>query len=345
MIVRKDRWGRLTSGGDPDYPVNRGLLCSKGRYLHQTAMDRNDRLLFPQMRWSRAHPMERVSWDTALDRAAAVFKTMIAKHGPESVAFYVSGQLLTEEYYIANKLMKGFIGCNIIDTNSRLCMASAASGYRLSLGDDACPIGYEDIEQCECFFVTGSNAAWCHPILFQRLEKRKSENPKIGIIVVDSRRTQTCSIADLHLQIQPGTDVTLYNAIARHLIESNLIDSEFIAAHTSGIDKLTKQPVSLCITFVARNRPDTQDLRRFKVGTIVDKISSLFVFSRHPWSGMRKMTKQLKRLYKPYFMRFYGLVGAEGLEPPSLASQDPKTCEMMLELHELRHILHFKSFC
>jgi ferredoxin-nitrate reductase len=180
--------------------------------------------------------MERVSWDTAIGRAAGVFRSLIERHGPESVGFYISGQCLTEEYYIANKLMKGFIGCNNIDTNSRMCMSSAVVGYKLALGDDLCPISYDDIEHGDCFLIAGANPAWCHPILFRRLESHKERNPTARVIVVDPRRTQSCALADLHLQIQPGTDVCLYNAIARELLENNWIDRRFIQDRVEGFE-------------------------------------------------------------------------------------------------------------
>lgn len=232
VLIKKDSRGRMKVEGDPDHPVNKGMLCSKGMNLHYVVQDYSDRLLHPQMRWNRHHPMHRVSWDTALDRAAAVFKSIINKYGPDSVGFYVSGQCLTEEYYLVNKLAKGFIGTNNIDTNSRLCMSSAVVGYKKTFGEDSVPIAYEDIELGDCFMIAGANPAWCHPILFRRLEKRKEENPDVKVIVVDPRQTQTCSIADLHLQIKPGTDVILFNAIARRLIETKQWDKDFIDQHT-----------------------------------------------------------------------------------------------------------------
>jgi len=181
-----------------------------------------------------------VDWDTALNRAASVFKTFIDKYGPDSVGFYVSGQCLTEEYYIANKLVKGFLGTNNIDTNSRLCMSSAVVGYKETLGDDAVPITYEDIELSDCIFITGANPAWCHPILFRRIEKHKTENPDVKIIVADPRVTDSCAIADLHLQVQPGTDEYLFHAIGRYLIDNNHISEEFIRNSTNGFDKYAK---------------------------------------------------------------------------------------------------------
>ncbi|MDX2069282.1 MAG: molybdopterin-dependent oxidoreductase [Haliscomenobacter sp.] len=234
IVVKKDARGRLKVEGDPDHPVNRGMLCSKGMNLHYVVQDQSDRLLYPEMRWSRNHPLERVTWDTAMDRAAAVFKSIIQKHGPDSVAFYVSGQCLTEEYYLVNKLVKGFIGTNNLDTNSRLCMSSAVAAYTKTFGEDSVPVAYADIELADCFMIAGANPAWCHPILFRRLEQHKEQNPQVKIIVVDPRKTQSCSIADLHLQIKPGTDVVLYNAIGRRLIETNHADQFFVNQHTEG---------------------------------------------------------------------------------------------------------------
>ena len=236
IVVRKDRKGKVSVEGDPDHPVNRGMLCSKGMNLHYVVQDRTDRLMYPEMRWSRHHPYERVSWPEAMKRAAAVFRSIIAQHGPDAVGFYVSGQCLTEEYYVANKLVKGYLGTNNIDTNSRLCMSSAVSAYTRMLGEDAVPVAYDDIEQADCFLIAGANPAWCHPILFRRLEKHKQENPDVRIIVVDPRKTDSASLADLHLAIMPGTDVWLYNAIARVLIENGDVDYQFIADHTSGFE-------------------------------------------------------------------------------------------------------------
>ena len=236
IIVKKDINNKIFVEGDKDHPVNKGMLCSKGMNLHYVANDTSDRILYPEMRWSRSHPRERVSWDTALDRAANVFKSIIKKHGPDSVAFYVSGQSLTEEYYIANKLTKGFLGTNNIDTNSRLCMSSAVVGYKKTFGEDSVPISYDDIELADCFLITGANPAWCHPILFRRIEKHKEENPKVKVIVIDPRKTDSAKFADLHLQLTPGTDVVLHNAIGRCLYKSGLIDEDFIKKHTQGFD-------------------------------------------------------------------------------------------------------------
>jgi len=241
IIVDKHHNGTLSVKGDTEHPANKGMLCSKGMNLNYVAQDTSDRILHPEMRWSKDHPMKKVSWDTALDRTAAVFKSIIKKHGPDSVGFYVSGQCLTEEYYLINKLTKGFIGTNNIDTNSRLCMSSAVVGYKKSLGDDNVPIAYDDIELADTFLITGANPAWCHPILFRRLEKHKEKNPDTKIIIVDPRKTQSSAIADLHLQIIPGTDVVLHNAIAKRLIEKKKINLKFIQEHTNNFEALKKE--------------------------------------------------------------------------------------------------------
>ncbi|MDO3693557.1 molybdopterin-dependent oxidoreductase [Wenyingzhuangia sp. chi5] len=241
IIVNKDNNGTLKVTGDTENPVNKGMLCSKGMNLHYVAQDTTDRILYPEMKWSKNHPLKRVSWDTAFERAAAVFKSIIKKHGPDSVGFYVSGQCLTEEYYLVNKLTKGFIGTNNIDTNSRLCMSSAVVGYKKALGEDSVPIAYADIELADTFLITGANPAWCHPILYRRLEAHKEANPDTKFIVVDPRKTQTAAIADLHLQIQQGTDVVLNNAIVRELIETDKIDIDFIFNHTNNFEDVKKQ--------------------------------------------------------------------------------------------------------
>ncbi len=220
--------GTISVRGDPDHPANRGRLCSKGSALAETlALD--DRLLHPIVDGGRA------SWDDALDRVAERFTSTIAEHGPESVAFYVSGQILTEDYYVANKLMKGFIGTANIDTNSRLCMASSVAGHRRAFGSDTVPGLYEDLEAADLVVLVGSNLAWCHPVLFQRLEAaRASRGTKV--VVVDPRETATCSLADLHLGLKPGADVALFNGLLTHLADHGGIDRAYVARHTTGLE-------------------------------------------------------------------------------------------------------------
>lgn len=248
IVVHKDKHGKLSVEGDKDHPVNRGALCSKGMNLHYTVMDKSDRLLYPEMRYNKGLQRQRVSWDEALDRTVAVFKTLIEKYGPESVAFYASGQCLTEEYYVVNKLMKGFIGSNNLDTNSRLCMSSAVAAYKLSLGEDSVPVCYDDIEAADCLFVAGANPAWCHPIIWRRVEAAKEKNPSLKIIVSDPRKTQTASCAAVHLQLRPGTDIVLHHAIGRVLLENGDVDATFIRKHTEGFaayrDKVMRRTVA-----------------------------------------------------------------------------------------------------
>lgn len=236
VLVEKDKNNILSLKGDESHPSNKGMLCSKGMNLHYTVNDKSDRLLHPQMRYNKNMPLQNVSWDEALERTAAVFKTFIEKYGPNSVAFYASGQCLTEEYYVINKLIKGFIGSNNIDTNSRLCMSSAVVGYKMTLGEDSVPVCYDDIELADCFYVTGANPAWCHPILWRRVEAHKAKNPNTKIIVVDPRATDSVAIADLHLQLNPGTDVVLNNAIGRLLIENGDVDTDFITNYAQGYE-------------------------------------------------------------------------------------------------------------
>lgn len=251
IVIKKDRKDNLVLEGDKDHPVNRGMLCSKGLNLHHAMRDMSDRLMYPEMRSSKSHPLQRVTWDAAMQRAVAVFKSIITTYGPDSVGFYVSGQCLTEEYYVANKLVKGFLGTNNIDTNSRLCMSSAVAGYASMLGEDAVPISYDDIELADCFLVAGANPAWCHPILFRRIEAHKQRNPHVKLIVVDPRNTQSASVADLHLQINPGTDILCYNAIARVLIENGDVDYEFIKQHTEQFEAYRSSVFEYTVTEAA----------------------------------------------------------------------------------------------
>jgi assimilatory nitrate reductase catalytic subunit len=227
--------------GDPDHPANFGRLCTKGATLHLTArasVTQQTRLLQPLQRAQRGDTPQPVSWDSALQVASTRFAEVIERHGPDAVGFYVSGQLLTEDYYVFNKLAKGLIGTNNIDTNSRLCMSSAVAGYKQSLGADAPPACYEDLQRAQCIFIVGSNTAYAHPILFRRIEDAKRANPALKIIVCDPRRTDTAEIADLFLPIQPGTDVALFNGMLHLMLWEGWTDAAFMAAHTSGFDAL-----------------------------------------------------------------------------------------------------------
>jgi assimilatory nitrate reductase catalytic subunit len=206
VILTPDGKGGLSVKGDPEHPANFGRLCSKGSALGET-VGLEGRLLTPRVFG------QEVGWDAALDVVANRFQKTIAEHGPDSVALYVSGQLLTEDYYVANKLAKGFWGTANIDTNSRLCMASSVAGHRRAFGTDTVPGQYEDLELADLVVLVGSNLAWCHPVLFQRLSAAKAARPGMKVVVVDPRRTATCEIADLHLAIASGGDVALFNAL------------------------------------------------------------------------------------------------------------------------------------
>ncbi|WP_292254085.1 molybdopterin-dependent oxidoreductase, partial [Mesorhizobium sp.] len=220
--------GTTTVRGDPEHPANFGRLCSKGSALAET-LGLEGRLLQPEIGGRQA------GWDEALDLVAEKFSRAIAEHGPDSVAFYVSGQLLTEDYYVANKLMKGFVGSANIDTNSRLCMASSVAGHRRAFGEDIVPGVYEDLECADLIVLTGSNTAWCHPVLYQRmLATRRERGTKI--VVIDPRRTATADECDLHLALDPGTDVLLFNGLLAYLVQSGKSDTDFIRDNTSGFD-------------------------------------------------------------------------------------------------------------
>ena len=225
--LKKD--GTVGIKGDPDHPANYGRLCSKGSALGET-LGMGDRLLYPEVSGERA------SWDDALDLVAETFTKAIREHGPDSVAFYVSGQILTEDYYVANKLMKGFIGSANIDTNSRLCMASSVAGHRRAFGSDTVPGTYEDLETCDLLVLVGSNLAWCHPVLFQRVEAAKAANPAMRVVVIDPRETATSAIADLHLALRPDTDVALFNGLLAFLSENGALERTYIARHTNGFE-------------------------------------------------------------------------------------------------------------
>jgi len=230
VIVQRGAQEQVEISGDPQHPANLGRLCSKGSALAET-LDLQDRLLFPQI------GAERVSWDLALDHVAGAFNRILAAHGPQSVAFYVSGQLLTEDYYVANKLMKGFIGTANIDTNSRLCMSSAVAGHKRAFGEDIVPICYEDLELADLVVLVGSNTAWCHPVIFQRILAAKQQRPQLQIVVIDPRRTATCEFADLHLPLRAGTDVWLFNGLLAYLHQRGAAAPAFLRDHTEGFQQ------------------------------------------------------------------------------------------------------------
>jgi assimilatory nitrate reductase catalytic subunit len=227
VLLSPDGAGGITVKGDPDHPANQGRLCSKGTALGET-VGLGHRLLAPVV------DGRETGWDQALQTVADRFSRTIAEHGPDSVAFYVSGQLLTEDYYVANKLMKGFIGSANIDTNSRLCMASTVAGHKRAFGTDTVPGTYEDLDEADLIVLVGSNLAWCHPVLYQRiLAARKGRGTKL--VVIDPRRTASCDGADMHLALELGSDVALFNRLLVEIHEGGLVDQAFIR-HTQGFD-------------------------------------------------------------------------------------------------------------
>jgi assimilatory nitrate reductase catalytic subunit len=227
--------------GDPDHPANFGRLCTKGSTLHLTAaasVTQQTRLLRPMHRARRGAEAEPVAWDAAMGLAAQRFADIIRRDGPQAVGFYGSGQLLTEDYYVLNKLVKGLVGTNNLDTNSRLCMSSAVAGYKATLGSDAPPACYDDFMHAETMFIVGANTAWAHPILFRRIEDARKARPSQKLIVADPRRTETADMADLFLPIRPGTDVALFNGLLHVMVQEQLVDRDYIAQHTQGFEAL-----------------------------------------------------------------------------------------------------------
>jgi assimilatory nitrate reductase catalytic subunit len=239
VLASVDEQMRVNVRGDPEHPANFGRLCSKGAALGETVGPDN-RLLYPQVGG------ETTNWARALDYVAGEFTRVIEQHGTDAVAFYVSGQLLTEDYYVANKLMKGFIGSANIDTNSRLCMSSAVAGYKRAFGSDTVPCSYEDLERSRLIVLAGSNAAWCHPVLFQRIRKAREEIPDMRVVVIDPRQTSSCDIADQHLALRPGTDTHLFNGLLCYLHAQGETNSLFTGNCTEGLDAALAAAQAYC---------------------------------------------------------------------------------------------------
>ncbi len=259
VLARVDGAGEVEVQGDPDHPANFGRLCSKGSALGET-VGLQGRLLAPQIDGVDA------DWDTALDLVAKRFSDAIAEHGPESVAFYVSGQMLTEDYYVANKLMKGFIGSANIDTNSRLCMASSVAGHKRAFGSDTVPGLYEDLDEADLVVLTGSNLAWCHPVLFQRIVAAKEARPSMKVVVIDPRRTATCDIADLHLAIAPSADAALFNALLVAIADAEAVDAGYLR-HVDGYDAALAAARASDVEMTGLSAQDVAQFCRLWVGT------------------------------------------------------------------------------
>ena len=224
---------KVTVEGDIKHPSNYGKLCIKGSNLADT-LGLETRLLHPML--GRKDQREVTDWNTATSTIAHKFQQYIEQYGRDSIAFYVSGQLLTEDYYVVNKFVKGYLGTANIDTNSRLCMSSAVAAHKRAFGEDLVPASYEDFEYTDMVVLVGSNTVWCHPVLYQRIMKAR-EQRDLFVVVIDPRFTSTCEAADLHLPILPGQDVALFNGLLQYLYQHGDVDQEFVAAHTQGLEQ------------------------------------------------------------------------------------------------------------
>ncbi|MFN3890276.1 MAG: molybdopterin-dependent oxidoreductase [Beijerinckiaceae bacterium] len=302
--------GTVTIAGDPDHPANFGRLCSKGSALGET-LSLDDRLLYPEITGARA------SWEDALELVARRFRETIVEHGPDSVAFYVSGQLLTEDYYVANKLMKGYIGSANIDTNSRLCMASSVAGHRRAFGADTVPGVYADLEQADLVVLVGSNMAWCHPVLFQRLAAaREARGTKV--VVIDPRETATCEIADMHLAVAPDGDIAVFLGLLAYLERTGRADRAYVDAHTVGADAalaIAGGPTLDEIAIASGVTPDTLN-RFFELWASTEKVVTSYSQGVNQSSvGSDKVNAMINcHLYT-------GRIGRPGMGPFSLTGQ------------------------
>ncbi|MDA5556639.1 nitrate reductase [Shimia sp. MMG029] len=260
VLATPTKDGALAVKGDPEHPANFGRLCSKGSALGETVSPEG-RLLTPMI------GKKQTSWDTALNVVAEKFKATVAEHGPDSVALYVSGQLLTEDYYVANKFIKGYVGTANIDTNSRLCMASTVAGHKRAFGTDTVPGTYDDLELADLVLLTGSNLAWCHPVLYQRLSAAKAKRPNMKVVVIDPRRTATCDLADLHLGLRAGTDIALFNHLLRASYEQGCVDAEFVAQHVTGFDDALDAASATDVTVTGLSAQDIDTFTRLWLTT------------------------------------------------------------------------------
>ncbi|MFK7901317.1 MAG: molybdopterin-dependent oxidoreductase [Nitratireductor sp.] len=256
VIATPQADGSVKIEGDKEHPANFGRLCSKGAALGETT-DLEGRLLHPQIFGKTTE------WDTALDTVAKNFSDTIKEHGPDSVAFYVSGQILTEDYYVANKLMKGFIGSANIDTNSRLCMASSVAGHKRAFGADTVPGNYEDLELADLIILVGSNLAWCHPVLYQRIAAAKQARPQMKVVLIDPRRTMTAELADIHLPIKLDGDVALFNGLLKYLSTGAHVNHAYVEAHTVGLEQAVSAALISDEALVEQTGIDLETLHAF----------------------------------------------------------------------------------
>lgn len=313
ILVERNSLGEISVSGDPQHPANLGRLCSKGAALAET-LGTEDRLLRPEI---NGNPCD---WDTALNYVASQLRSIIDKYGPDAVAFYVSGQLLTEDYYIANKFMKGFIGSANIDTNSRLCMSSAVAGHRRAFGSDTVPCSYTDLERAKLIVLTGSNTAWCHPVIYQRIAKAKQLNPDLSVVVIDPRRTASCDIADIHLPLKPGSDTVLFNGLLVYLDEHQERNQIFVENHTQGIDQALA--MARCesdtvekVAAACGLKPEDVD-RFYRLFTRTERVVTLFSQGINQWSFG---TDKVNAIINCHLLT--GRIGRPGMGPFSITGQ------------------------
>jgi assimilatory nitrate reductase catalytic subunit len=317
VLATPNGGGAAAIAGDPDHPANFGRLCSKGSALDET-LGLEGRLLHPMIRVSSGK-LEHVAWTDALDHVAHRLQHIIAKHGPDSVAFYLSGQLLTEDYYVANKLMKGFIGTANVDTNSRLCMASSVAGHRRAFGADTVPGCYEDLDQADLLVLVGSNAAWCHPILFQRMIANK-QTRGARIVVIDPRQTETSGDADLFLGLKPGTDTSLFCGLLVYLADHSGLDESYIAKHTTGFTEALKRARSIAgsvaATALATGLAETDVATFFNLFLNTPRTVTLY---SQGVNQSAQGTDKVNAIINCHFAT--GRIGKEGMGPFSLTGQ------------------------
>lgn len=313
VLAQVEADGQVNILGDPEHPANFGRLCSKGAALGET-LSMDGRLLFPEVEGKTK------SWDAALDTVASSFQNIIKKHGKNSVAFYVSGQLLTEDYYVANKLMKGFIGSGNIDTNSRLCMSSAVAGQKRAFGSDTVPCSYEDLERAKLVILTGSNTAWCHPVLFQRIKKAKEDNPDMMVVVIDPRRTATCDIADIYLPIKSGTDHILFNGLLVYLNNANEKNELFVDNYTEGFDAALSMAESHAISSEVVSKHCGLELdvveRFYKLFARTERVVTVYSQGINQWSFGTDRVNSIINCHL-----YTGRIGRPGMGPFSVTGQ------------------------
>ncbi|NOY67719.1 MAG: molybdopterin-dependent oxidoreductase [Gammaproteobacteria bacterium] len=313
VVVNLDEQGVIKIKGDPDHPANYGRLCSKGSALADS-LGMEGRLLYPEINGNAC------SWGDALNVVSHRLKDIIEKHGKESVAFYVSGQLLTEDYYVANKLVKGFIGTANIDTNSRLCMSSAVAAQKRAFGSDSVPGCYEDLERARLIILAGSNTAWCHPVVYQRIVQAKKDNPDLVVALIDPRQTATADIADIFLPIKPGTDSIFFNGLLVYLQEQDEHNIQFIKNCTEGMDEAldhARQSAPDIASVAAQCELDEEEVTRlFRLFAHTERVVTVFSQGINQFSSG---TDRVNSIINCHLLT--GRIGRPGMGPFSLTGQ------------------------